>query len=69
MGGIGPEMDGAGGKFFDALINGDMETANPFKKNKFKVEIKEFNRENRKYHGRFIHYHEEPFSRRNSNHY
>ena len=60
MGGIGPELDGAGGKFFDALINGDMETANPFKKNKFKVEIKEFNRENRKYHGRFIHYHEEP---------
>lgn len=60
MGGIGPELDGAGGKFFDALINGDMETANPFKKNKFKVEIKEFDRENRKYHGRFIHYHEEP---------
>jgi radical SAM superfamily enzyme YgiQ (UPF0313 family) len=60
MGGIGPEMDGAGGKFFDALINGDMEIANPFKKNKFKVEIKEFNRENQKYHGRFIHYHEEP---------
>ena len=60
MGGIGPEMDGAGGKFFDALINGDMEIVNPFKKNKFKVEIKEFNRENRKYHGRFIHYHEEP---------
>jgi radical SAM superfamily enzyme YgiQ (UPF0313 family) len=60
MGGIGPEMDGAGGMFFDALINGDMETANPFKKNKFKVEIKEFNRENRNYHGRFIHYHEEP---------
>ena len=60
MGGIGPEMDGAGGMFFDALINGDMETANPFKKNKFKVEIKEFNRENRQYHGRFIHYHEEP---------
>lgn len=60
MGGIGPELDGAGGKFFDALINGDMETANPFKKNKFKVEIKEFNREDRKYHGRFIHYRDEP---------
>jgi radical SAM superfamily enzyme YgiQ (UPF0313 family) len=60
LGGIGPEMDGAGGKFFDALINGEMETANPFKKNKFKVEIKEFNRDNRKYHGRFIHYWEEP---------
>lgn len=60
MGGIGPEMDGAGGAFFDALINGEMETANPFKKNKFKVEIKEFNRDNQKYHGRFIHYWEEP---------
>ena len=60
MGGIGPEMDGAGGAFFDALINGEMETANPFKKNKFKVEIKEFNRDNQKYHGRFIHYREEP---------
>ena len=60
MGGIGPELDGAGGAFFDALINGEMETANPFKKNKFKVEIKEFNRDNQKYHGRFIHYREEP---------
>lgn len=60
MGGIGPELDGAGGAFFDALINGEMETANPFKKNKFKVEIKEFNRDNQKYHGRFIHYWEEP---------
>jgi radical SAM superfamily enzyme YgiQ (UPF0313 family) len=60
LGGIGPEMDGAGGMFFDALINGEMETANPFKKNKFKVEIKEFNRDQQKYHGRFIHYWEEP---------
>jgi radical SAM superfamily enzyme YgiQ (UPF0313 family) len=60
MGGIGPELDGAGGAFFDALINGEMETANPFKKNKFKVEIKEFNRDSQKYHGRFIHYWEEP---------
>ena len=60
MGGIGPELDGAGGTFFDALINGEMETANPFKKNKFKVEIKEFSRDNQNYHGRFIHYWEEP---------
>jgi radical SAM superfamily enzyme YgiQ (UPF0313 family) len=60
MGGIGPEMDGAGGMFFDALRNGEMETANPFKKNKFKVEIKEFHRDDQKYHGRFIHYWEEP---------
>src|SRR5574339_72355 len=34
LGGIGPEIDGAGGSFFYALINGDLETANPFKKNK-----------------------------------
>ena len=60
LGGIGPEMDGAGGMFFDALINGEMETANPFKKNRFKVEIKEFNRDQQKYHGRFIHYRDEP---------
>ena len=60
MGGIGPEMDGAGGKFFDSLINGEMEIANPFKKNKFKVEIKEFYRDNQQYHGRFIHCWEEP---------
>ncbi|HEY9385666.1 MAG TPA: radical SAM protein [Nitrososphaeraceae archaeon] len=61
LGGIGPEMDGAGGAFFDALINGEMETANPFKKSKFKVEIKEFARDNNeKYHGRFIHYWHEP---------
>ena len=45
LGGIGPEIDGAGASFFDALINGEMDTANPFKKNKFKVEIKEFERD------------------------
>ncbi|MGN6613697.1 MAG: B12-binding domain-containing radical SAM protein [Candidatus Nitrosocosmicus sp.] len=60
LGGIGPEIDGAGRSFFDAVINNDLETANPFKKSKFKVEIKEFNRNNRKYHGRFIHYSDEP---------
>ncbi|HET7391898.1 MAG TPA: radical SAM protein [Nitrososphaeraceae archaeon] len=62
LGGIGPEIDGAGagGKFFDALIDGEMETANPFKKTKFKIDIKEFSRKERKYHGRFIHYWEEP---------
>jgi radical SAM superfamily enzyme YgiQ (UPF0313 family) len=60
LGGIGPEIDGAGGRFFDALINGEMETANPFKKSDFKVEIKEFSRDGGKYHGRFIHYWDEP---------
>src|ERR687898_2695281 len=60
MGGIGPEMDGAGGRFFDAMINNELETANPFKKSEFKVEIKEFDRNGRKYHGRFVHYSREP---------
>jgi radical SAM superfamily enzyme YgiQ (UPF0313 family) len=60
LGGIGPEIDGAGGSFFDAAIAGDFETANPFKKSKFKVEIKEYDRPDRKYHGRFIHYWDEP---------
>src|ERR687888_353917 len=60
LGGIGPEIDGAGRMFFDSLINGDMETANPFKKTKFKVDIKEFTRNDRTYHGRFIHYWDEP---------
>src|SRR5919197_4627438 len=60
LGGIGPEIDGTGRSFFDSLINGEMETANPFKKTKFKVDIKEFTRKDRTYHGRFIHYWDEP---------
>jgi radical SAM superfamily enzyme YgiQ (UPF0313 family) len=60
LGGIGPEIDGAGRSFFDALINNELETANPFKKSKFRVEVKEFIRKDRKYHGRFIHYSDEP---------
>jgi len=60
LGGIGPEIDGAGARFFDAVINNDLETANPFKKSEFKVEIKEFMKSDRKYHGRFIHYSDEP---------
>ena len=60
LGGIGPEIDGVGGKFFDSLINGEMETANPFKKSQFKIDIKEFSRDNKEYHGRFIHYNDEP---------
>jgi len=60
LGGIGPEIDGVGRRFFDALINGEMENANPFKKTEFKIEIKEFIRDDRNYHGRFIHYSDEP---------
>jgi radical SAM superfamily enzyme YgiQ (UPF0313 family) len=60
LGGIGPELDGVGGRFFDAVINGELETSNPFKKSEFKVEIKEFVKSDRKYHGRFFHYSDEP---------
>src|SRR5919197_4662526 len=61
LGGIGPELDGAAGAFFDALIAGECDTANnPFKKSQFKVEIKEFVRNDRTFHGRFIHYWNEP---------
>ena len=60
LGGIGPEIDGAGRMFFDSVINGEMETANPFKKTKFKVDIKEFVKNDGTHHGRFIHYWDEP---------
>jgi radical SAM superfamily enzyme YgiQ (UPF0313 family) len=60
LGGIGPELDGVGARFFDAVINGELETSNPFKKSEFKVEIKEFVKSDRKYHGRFFHYSDEP---------
>ena len=60
LGGIGPELDGVGSRFFDAVINGELDTSNPFKKSEFKVEIKEFVKSDRKYHGRFFHYSDEP---------
>jgi radical SAM superfamily enzyme YgiQ (UPF0313 family) len=60
LGGIGPEIDGNGGKFFDALINGEMDVSNPFKKTEFKVEIKEFLKNGKQYHGRFIHCWDQP---------
>ena len=61
MGGIGPELDGPGARFFDAVINGELENSNPFKKSEFKVDIKEFSRSDEsKHYGRFIHYSDEP---------
>ncbi|MFQ5970485.1 MAG: B12-binding domain-containing radical SAM protein [Nitrososphaerales archaeon] len=62
LGGIAPELDGVAGRFFDALINGEFDEANPFKKSEFKVEIKEFNGNGsgKKSHGRFLHYWNEP---------
>ena len=61
MGGIGPELDGPGARFFEAVINGELENSNPFKKSEFKVEIKEFARgDESRHYGRFIHYGDEP---------
>jgi len=62
LGGIAPELDGVAGYFFDELINGHFDQANPFKKSEFKVEIKEFNGNGNggKHHGRFLHYWDEP---------
>jgi radical SAM superfamily enzyme YgiQ (UPF0313 family) len=61
MGGIGPEIDGPGGRFFDAIISGDLDNMNPFKKSEFKVQVKEFpQNDGTKRYGRFIHYNDEP---------
>ena len=42
------------------LIGGEFENMNPFVKSDFKVEIKEFGKDEEKFHGRFIHYWDEP---------
>ncbi len=62
FGGTAPELDGVGvtGAFFRALMNGEFDVANPFKKSDFKVIIKDFDMDGRKYYGRFIHYNDEP---------
>lgn len=66
LGGIAPELDGVSGRFFDALIGGEFDQANPFKKSDFKVEVKEFNGNGNgngngtKHYGRFLHYSDEP---------
>ena len=60
LGGIAPEIDGHAGEFFNKLIGGEFENMNPFVKSDFKVEIKEFGKDEHKFHGRFIHYWDEP---------
>ena len=61
LGGIAPEIDGHAGDFFRYLINGDFENMDPFRKRKdFKVDIKEFNRQEKKYHGRFVNFWDRP---------
>ncbi|HJT10519.1 MAG TPA: radical SAM protein, partial [Candidatus Nitrosotalea sp.] len=60
LGGIAPEIDGHAGLFFDKLINNEFDNMNPFVKSDFKVEVKEFGKDESKFHGRFIHYWDEP---------
>lgn len=60
LGGIAPEIDGHAGMFFDKLIKNEFDNMNPFVKSDFKVEVKEFGKDENKFHGRFIHYWDEP---------
>ena len=61
LGGIAPEIDGHAGRFFNYLINGDFDNMDPFRKRSdFKVNIKEFEREGEKLHGRFVNFWDRP---------
>ena len=61
LGGIAPEIDGHAGRFFRYLINGDFENMDPFRKRSdFKVNIKEFERDGEKLHGRFVNFWDRP---------
>ena len=61
LGGIAPEIDGHAGRFFNYLINGDFENMDPFRKRSdFKVNIKEFQRDGRTLHGRFVNFWDRP---------
>ena len=61
LGGIAPEIDGHAGIFFNHLIDGDFENMDPFrKKSDFKVNIKEFKRDDKLIHGRFVNFWDRP---------
>ena len=61
MGGIAPEIDGHTGRFFKYLINNEFENMDPFRKRSdFKVNIKEFKRQEKIYHGRFVNFWDRP---------
>jgi len=61
LGGIAPEIDGHAGRFFKYLINGDFDDMDPFRKRSdFKVNVKEFERNGRKLHGRFVNFWDRP---------
>ena len=61
LGGIAQEIDGHAGRFINYLINGDFENMDPFRKRSdFKVNIKEFERNGKKLHGRFVNFWDRP---------
>lgn len=61
LGGIAPEIDGHAGKFFRYLMDGQFENMDPFrKKTDFKVNIKEFKREDETHYGRFVNFWDRP---------
>ncbi|KAG2473197.1 MAG: Radical SAM domain protein [Nitrosopumilales archaeon] len=61
LGGIAPEIDGHAGRFFNYLTNGDFENMDPFRKRSdFKVNIKEFERNGKKLHARFVNFWDRP---------
>lgn len=61
LGGIAPEIDGHAGRFFNYLIDGEFDNMNPFRKRSdFKVDIKEFNRNGKTLHGRFVNFWDRP---------
>jgi len=61
LGGIAPEIDGHAGDFFNYLIDGQFENMDPFRKRKdFKVDIKEFKRNEKTIHGRFVNFWDRP---------
>ena len=61
LGGIAPEIDGHAGRFFNYLIDGEFENMNPFRKRSdFKVDIREFKREDKTIHGRFVNFWDRP---------
>ena len=61
LGGIAPEIDGHAGRFFNYLIDGEFENMDPFRKRSdFKVNIKEFKRNEKTHHGRFVNFWDRP---------
>jgi len=61
LGGIAPEIDGHAGRFFNYLIDGQFENMDPFRKRSdFKVNIKEFKRDEKTIHARFVNFWDRP---------